>query len=197
MLRNGTMPGYNSSFSTIVHVGHSFGSAQTYALVDMYPGISDGIVLTGFSMNASFVGLFQAGGDFVLANLNQPFRFGNVSQEMVASILNMYGLTDYVAGVEIGYRTPYADGYLTNTNINANQFLFLLPGYFDAMLGLLGENTKQPVTLGELLTLGSAPMMNSFAGPVLIVTGCKSTCLFSTFSPEPQILKREPLTYST
>ena len=185
MLRNGTMPGYNSSFSTVVHVGHSFGSAQTYALVDMYPGISDGIVLTGFSMNASFVGYFETGGNFVLANLNQPFRFGNISQEMVASVLNMYGLTDYVAGTEIGYRTPYADGYLTHSNINANQLLFLLPGYFDAMILLLGENTKQPVTVGELLTLGSAPMMNSYAGPVLVVTGCKSMNLFSFSSAFP------------
>ena len=173
MLRNGTMPCYNSSFSIVVHVGHSFGSAQTYSLVNMYPDISDGIVLTGFSMNASFVGYFQAGADFVQANLNQPFRFGNVSQEMVDSVLNMYGLTDYVAGTELAPRTPYVDGYLTNTNINAAQFLFLLPGYFDAMLGLLGENTKQPVTVGELLTLGSLPIVNAYAGPVYVVTGCK------------------------
>lgn len=36
-------------FEKIVHVGHSFGSIQTYALTAKYPNISDGIALTGFS----------------------------------------------------------------------------------------------------------------------------------------------------
>ena len=61
MLRNGTFPGFNQTFSKVVHVGHSFGSAQTYALASMYPNITDGIVLTGFSMNGSFVSSFAAG----------------------------------------------------------------------------------------------------------------------------------------
>jgi pimeloyl-ACP methyl ester carboxylesterase len=74
MLRNGTFPGVNHTFSKVVHVGHSFGSAQTYALVSMYPNITDGIVLTGFSMNESFVNPFIAGGNFQQADRNQPLR---------------------------------------------------------------------------------------------------------------------------
>lgn len=171
----------------------------------MYPEISDGIVLTGFSTNGSFVGLFGAGGDFVQANLNQPFRFGNltaasvesiidlsgvmvnsppypnVSVTAVESVLNAYGLTDYVAGLLTpGPKVPYVNGYLTNKDIDANQYLFFLPGFFDPGALLAGENTKQPVTVGELLTLGSIPMANEFAGPVLIITGCK--LFFYTFS---------------
>ena len=171
---------------------HSFGSMLTYALVNMYPTISDGIVLTGFSTNASFVGYFAAGSNFEQANLNQPFRLGNVSLSSVESILNMYNLnlgnvslssvesilnmyslTDFVAGLSSSQRLNYPAGYLTNANIGANQYLFFLPGFFDPGLLLVGENTKQPVTVGELLTLSSLPMTNAYAGPVLIITGCK------------------------
>lgn len=139
----------------------------------MYPTISDGIVLTGFSMNASFVGFFGAGSNFEQAYLNQPFRLGNVSSTTVESVLNMYSLTDYVAGLSISPGLDYPAGYLTNANIGANQYLFFLPGFFDPGILLVGENTKQPVTVGELLTLTSAPPTNAFAGPVLIITGCK------------------------
>ena len=148
----------------------------------MYPTISDGIVLTGFSMNSSFVGFFAAGSNFEQAYLNQPFRFGNTSVSVVESVLNMYSLTDYVAGLSPSPSLNYPAGYLTNANIGANQYLFFLPGFFDPGVLLVGENTKQPVTVGELLTLSSAPMMNAFAGPVLIVTGCK-------FSPSTPYLK--------
>jgi pimeloyl-ACP methyl ester carboxylesterase len=60
MLRNGTFPAANRTFNKVVHVGHSFGSAQTYALANLYPNLTDGIVLTGFSMNGSFVNSFAA-----------------------------------------------------------------------------------------------------------------------------------------
>ena len=157
----------------------------------MYPTISDGIALTGFSMNASFAGYFGAGANFEQAYLNQPFRFGNLSSTaveailsmyfgnsssaMIESVLNMYSLTDYVAGLSPSPspRVEYVPGYLTNANIGANQYLFALPGFFDPGLLLAGENTKQPVTVGELLTLTSAPMKNAYAGPVLVITGCK------------------------
>ena len=153
---------------------HSFGSAQTYALVNAYPTISDGIVLTGFSTNASFFGYFAAGGAFVQANLNQPFRFGNLSASTAETVLNMYSLTNLVAGVALSPGLDYPGGYLTNTDASSNQYLFLLPGYFDPMLLLYAEETKQPVTPGELLTIGSLPPVNEFAGPVLVIAGCES-----------------------
>ena len=173
MLRNGTLPGVPHAFQKIVHVGHSFGSAQSYALVNLYPDISDGVVLTGFSMNGSFVGLFASGGNFVLANKNQPFRFGGIDYTAAESLLNIYALTDYVAGLQIVDPVPYVNGYMTNANIDAQQYLFLLPGYFDQGLAQFGENGKQPVTQGELLTLGALTPTNNYAGPVMVFTGCK------------------------
>lgn len=130
--------------------------------------------MTGFSTNSSFVGNFAAGGAFVQANLNQPFRFGNVSASTIETVLNIYGLTNLVAGAGVSPGLDYPNGYLTNTDVSSNQFLFFLPGYFDPMLLLYSEETKQPVTLGELLTQGSLPTANAYAGPVLVITGCES-----------------------
>jgi len=191
-IRNGSMPHVNQTYEKIVHVGHSFGSAQTYALVAAYPTISDGIVLTGFSMNASFVGYFAAGADFQLANLNQPFRFGSsATAGAIASGLNYltqnYALTDYVAGLNlgsvVGQALNYANGYIVNSNANSQQYLFFLPGAFDTGILYWAESTKQPVTQGELFTLGSLPMLNAYKGPVLVITGendlpyCGGNCL--------------------
>lgn len=60
MQGNGTFPGVNQTFNKIAHVGHSFGSAQTYSLANIYHDLTYGIVLTGFSMNSSFVAYFAA-----------------------------------------------------------------------------------------------------------------------------------------
>ncbi|CRK45030.1 hypothetical protein BN1723_006400 [Verticillium longisporum] len=61
-------------FDKIVHVGHSFGSVQTYGLTvdDKDACLSDGIVLTGFSQNGTFLPYFLLGGNFVQANSLPP-----------------------------------------------------------------------------------------------------------------------------
>ena len=174
MLRDGTFPGVKKAFSKVVHVGHSFGSVQTYNLVNMYPDISDGIALTGFSTNSSFAGFFLAGGNFVQASQNQPLRFGNIGGTQVQSLLAGTPIAEYLAGIDLATIPKGQDlpnGYVITSNIEANKLLFLTPGAFDPMLLTFAENTKQPVTLGELLTLGSVPMVNNFAGPVIVVTG--------------------------
>lgn len=186
MLRQGTLPEVQHAFDKVIHVGHSFGSAQTYALVDMYPDISDGIVLTGFSMNSSFVGYFTAGNDLQQAYLNQPTRFGNSSSmSNIQQVLQDLALSDYFAypnsASNLGLNYPA--GYLVNSNVNALQYLFLKPGFFDTEIAYYGEQGKQPVTVGEVLTLGSAPMMNAYKGPVMVITGdsdlpyCGGDCL--------------------
>ena len=176
MLREGTFPGVNRSFEKVVHVGHSFGSAQTYALVNMYPNISDGIILTGFSYNTSFLGLFALGANFMQANINQPFRFGNITIQQVQQMIADTPLLNYVAGLEMATLPPsqnLPDGYLIANNAQAIQSLFFYPNYFDTNLLPLADETKQPVTIGELLTLPSLPMMNAFKGPVMVLTGGK------------------------
>ena len=143
-------------------------------------------------MNSSFTPFFLIGSNFVQANLNQPLRFGNVSDSIaqavektlkepvtalhnssVQDVLDEYDLLDYFSGFQPEERVEYAPGYLTNSNTGANQYLFFLTGHHDPQIIPFAESTKQPVTPGEILTLGSGPPMNAFQGPVLVLTGCE------------------------
>lgn len=191
MLRNGTFPGVNTTFNKIVHVGHSFGSAQTYSLANLYPELTDGIILTGFSMNSSFVPFFAAGNNFQQANKNQPLRFSNITGTQVEALLSMYAspVADFIAPIDLtAVPTPQnlPNGYLITSNVEANKYLFFKPQYYDPAILTVAEQTKQPVTLGELLTLGSLVMNNSYAGPVMVISGGMSslsvlpirTCVF-------------------
>lgn len=153
MLRAGSIPGVIKSFNKVVHVGHSFGSEHTYALTAMYPTISDGIALTGFSQNGSFVPFFELGGNFIQANT-------------VAAL------------------SAYPDGYLAAGDPSGVQTNFFSPGMFDAAVLALAYSTGEPVTVGELLTIGGETgSVNYFAGPTIIVTGardipyCGGNCL--------------------
>ncbi|KAJ5766005.1 uncharacterized protein N7511_003621 [Penicillium nucicola] len=129
--------------SKIVHVGHSFGSAQTYGLTAKYPDLSDGIILTGFSMNASFMGMFISGANFQQARLDK------------------------------GRESDYTAGYFTSGDISNNMYLYFAPGNFDTDLLAYAEATKQPSTIGEILTVASMAPLNQFAGPVYIINGDK------------------------
>lgn len=143
-LRGGKIPGVGCSFNKVVHVGHSFGSIQSYSLAVLHPEVTDGLVLTGFSQANQFVPYFGLGGNFVLA-------------KGVAQFSN------------------YPDGYLAAGDVSAVHTNFFSPGSFEPELLQLGFSSGQPVTVGELLTIGaqtSAP--NPLTGPVLIITGGKS-----------------------
>ncbi|KAI9046586.1 hypothetical protein LZ554_009330 [Drepanopeziza brunnea f. sp. 'monogermtubi'] len=188
MLRDGSFPGVNQKFSKVVHVGHSFGAAQTYTLANLYPELTDGIVLTGFTTDSSYIGLFVAGGNFQLANKNQPLRFGDITGAQADMFVSMYAeaLLGYITPVDLTsvpepQRLP--NGYLVSSNAEANKYLFLKPHYYDPAILALAERTKQPVTLGELLTIGSLVPKNSYTGPVLAISGdsdlpfCGSDCL--------------------
>ena len=180
MLRSGTFPGINKSFEKVVHVGHSFGSVQTYALANMYPTVTDGIILTGFSSNTSYFGLFSLGSNFVQANTNQPLRFGNITIPHVAMLLGSTPLLNYLAGLEMASIPPsqnLPDGYLIASNAQAIQVVYFYPGYFDTSLLPLVDETKQPVTIGELLSLPNLPVVNVFKGPVLVLTGSRCTVI--------------------
>lgn len=150
--------------------------------------MTNGIVLTGFSMNSSFVPFFAAGANFVQANENQPLRFGSVNGTVVQNYLATYAgpLFDYLAPVDLTTLAApqnLSNGYLVSSDAEANKYLFLKPHYFSPGILTLAEKTKQPVTPGELLTLGSLTMANNFAGPVLVITGsndlpyCGGDCL--------------------
>ncbi|TKA77437.1 hypothetical protein B0A49_02329 [Cryomyces minteri] len=239
MLRNGTFPTVAHKFQKVVHVGHSFGSAQTNMLVTLHPQASDGIVLTGWSINGTWLGQTLADWNLHLARLNQPLRFGNVSlaakrgqngqnkykgqngqnghrnedgsvngyvsnSDLIQTIENALGLlgveasasdiwqeiaTTEVGDIINGWNETLAPpqnlptGYLTWSDLTANIFAFLYPGFFEDAISLFAEKTKQPVTLGEILTLAGPIAPNKFAGPVQVVTGrqdqiyCGGDCL--------------------
>ncbi|ESZ94963.1 hypothetical protein SBOR_4646 [Sclerotinia borealis F-4128] len=190
MLRNGTFPSApGKAYKRVVHIGHSFGSAQTYALANLHPNLTDGIVLTGFSMNSSFVPYFAAGGNFQQAQENQPARFANLSSFNGAANVTAYTSAHVSANVSsngtlsLQGSNPVPAGYLVSSDAAANKYLFLKPKFYDPSILTYSEETKQTVTQGELLTLGSLTAINNFAGPVMVIDGdsdlpyCGSDCL--------------------
>jgi len=204
-LRDGSISEIGASYKKVIHVGHSFGSVQSYWLSALYPDNTDGVVLTGFSVATQFLAYIVAGWNLHSARLNQPLRLGNASNEGVRKLASQYNLDkDLVpglqrilaaAGVDLtsddiwnavattevldlitGYNKTtfqydYPSGYFVSSDLTALQYAFLYPGKYDIGIALAGETTKQPVTAGELLTIGSSPKSSPFTGPVLVITG--------------------------
>ncbi|KAK3117589.1 hypothetical protein LTR53_000914 [Teratosphaeriaceae sp. CCFEE 6253] len=154
----------------VLHVGHSYGSILSHALVAAAPALSDGIVLTGYSTSAAFQGEFLINTGFHLARENQPERFGNCST-----------------------------GSLTWPDELANQFSFLTYPYFDPAVLAYTEAHKYPFSLGEILT-GSVMSFNAsaFTGPVLMISGdtdlifCGSDCVGILEQAAPLFAAAEP-----
>ncbi|CAO2657140.1 Nn.00g032660.m01.CDS01 [Neocucurbitaria sp. VM-36] len=65
----------------------------------------------------------------------------------------------------------YPSGYFASSDLTSLQYAFLFPGNYDVGLAVMGEQTKQPVTAGELLTIGNAPKVSPFTGPAFVITG--------------------------
>ncbi|CAF9906546.1 MAG: hypothetical protein GOMPHAMPRED_004777 [Gomphillus americanus] len=199
LLRTGSFPGVNHTFTTVLHAGHSFGSELTYALVNTYPDASNGIALTGFSTNSSFMSQFTQAANFANANVNQPLRFGNYTLADIQSLLFKditNPLFNYIAGItSLPPSQNLPNGYLVASNAAAIQALFFAPPFFD-YTGLLplAEETKQAATIGELLTTATLAPTNSFTGPVLVITGdqdtpfCGGNCLATGDPMVPSVI---------
>jgi pimeloyl-ACP methyl ester carboxylesterase len=234
MLRMGTLPTVKHAFNgsgTIVNVGHSFGSQQSYALAAMYPNITDALILTGFSFNGSGLLATAVGLNAKIARYNQPLRFGGGMN--AAAAINNLAITakgrrssvsnersidalsaicqesdDYlnilrsseICNLIAGYKMEpapipqdYPTGYLSWSDAQNNQFNFFYPPGADKNLIYYSEENKQPFTVGELLTLGGAPVVSPFTGPVQVVTGrqdsiyCSGDCLATGNPAMPNI----------
>jgi pimeloyl-ACP methyl ester carboxylesterase len=204
-LRKGEVPEIGHAYQKVVHVGHSFGSVQSYWLSALYPENTDGVILTGYSGVGMFLPYIVTGWNLHSARLNQPLRLGNASNEGVMKLAQQYGVSesivpaftkflnsadvglseqevgDIINTTEVldlitGYNKPtfkynYPSGYMVSSDLTSLAYAFLYPGNYDVDFAIQGEQTKQPVTTGELLTIGSAPMMSPFTGPVLVITG--------------------------
>lgn len=152
-------------FAKKVHVGHSFGSAMTYALASMYPNITDAIVLTGFSQAPSYMALFALGANFAPVAVNPTLA------------------------------AQYVTGYIAPKDAIGVHIDFFAPGDFsDEMLADATKN-GQPAALGELLTVGDgAAKPSNFTGAVQIITGehdvpfCGGNCNKVMMGDAPDIL---------
>lgn len=106
----------------------------------------------------------------------------------LTAILNKIGIdvdTDevwnYIGSTEVnnlinGYNQTvfqynYPSGYFSHSDLTSLQYAFLFPGMYDVGFALEAEKTKQPVTPGEILTIGNAPKVSMFTGPVFVITG--------------------------
>ncbi|KAI1763624.1 Alpha/beta hydrolase family-domain-containing protein [Hypoxylon sp. FL1150] len=158
---SGSVPGIEDTYEKVVHVGHSFGSIQSYALTAAYPELSDGVALTGFSL---------ALGDYV-----PDFLLG-------ANFVEARGASPALAA--------YPEGYLASGDKSAVQTNFFAPGDFDPAVLDAAYATGQPVTVGELMTIGTAASgRNSYGGPVLVITGDRDIpfCGGNCSTSEPSI----------
>lgn len=140
-VKRGKLCGGKHRHSKMVHVGHSFGSAITLGMTSANPGLSNGIVLTGFSQVGNFLAQFLLGANFI-------------------SVKGVKHLAD-----------KYTEGYLAAKSTVGLQTNFFAPHEFDPQVFEISALTSQPAAIGELLTLGSTPTKSKFNGPVLIVTG--------------------------
>ncbi|KAF4972973.1 hypothetical protein FZEAL_9458 [Fusarium zealandicum] len=139
--RQGSLPCVTAKYSKTVHIGHSFGSVMTYALANMWPDLSDAVVLTGFAHVNAYLPLFAVSNNFI-------------------------PITDSPLAAQ------YPAGYMATASTVSVHINFFAEGDFDPQLLELAYQTGQPVTPGELLTIGGPAMENSsYTGPVLIVTG--------------------------
>lgn len=69
------------------------------------------------------------------------------------------------------FQYNYPSGYFSHSDLTSLQYAFLFPGMYDVGFALEAEKTKQPVTPGEILTIGNAPKVSMFTGPVFVITG--------------------------
>ncbi|KAI1076769.1 Alpha/Beta hydrolase protein [Whalleya microplaca] len=158
-LRDAQVPGIAARFDKIVHVGHSFGSIQTYGLTAADPGASDGIALTGFSQRSEFVPYFELGGDFVMAN----------GVPSLVTYPHGYLASGSISAVQTNF---FAPGQFDPDILDV--------AYTTGKPVTVGEL----LTLGA-----PASAVNPFEGPVLVITGerdvpfCGGNCLAS----EPSI----------
>jgi len=109
-----------------------------------------------------------------------------------------YGVGDLLAGLSTipEPSSQYSNnGYLTWASSTNNQFVFLLPGHFDPAILHFAESTKQPCTIGELLSMLGLPMTGApdFKGPVLVLTGdealvfCAGNCSYTGTTGLPSV----------
>lgn len=165
-LRSGLIPGVcEAGFAKVVHVGHSFGSIESYSLAVLHPEVTDGLVLTGFSQASQFIPYFGLGGNFVQAN-------GNAA---LASYADGYLAAGDVSAVQTNFFAPG----------DFDPALLEL-GYTTGQPVTVGE---------LLTVAAQTTVTNPLTGPVLIITGgrdlpfCGGDCTITGEAGVPNFLE--------
>ncbi|CAD0086325.1 unnamed protein product [Aureobasidium vineae] len=155
----------NTNFTTVIGVGHSFGSAITQSVTANHPSTFDAAILTGFSTNQSAIAPFLTALNLQIASQNQPYRFANLN-----------------------------NGYLVDYSAVSNQYGFFRAPMFDPLILAAAEAAKGSVTFGELFTQAAiAGVASNFTGPVAIVNGdadlpfCYGNCSYPMNKAEAAI----------
>ncbi|KIW13889.1 hypothetical protein PV08_06670 [Exophiala spinifera] len=130
------------AFTSVVAVGHSFGSIQLTGITSTYPHDVDALVLTGFTADPSGMPFAFAGWSLTPASISDPVLFGNLS-----------------------------GGYTTSASIEADQFFFFRAPSFDQAVLNLARRARQTLAVGELLGIPALGVSSSFTGPVDFVIG--------------------------
>lgn len=134
----------------VVHTGHSWGSLLSNGVATFTPGLSDGIVLTGYSNLAQYMAMFVISTTYHIAAYTVPERFHG-----------------------------YSTGYLTWGDEYYNQYSFFKYPDFNEGVLKQAEATKQPFTIGEFISGGNTVRPAAdFDKPVLVCCPLFSHHLF-------------------
>jgi len=127
----------------IVHVGHSFGSYISNALIATAPHLSDAAILTGIAYAGLGSGTFVEAFALRIARLQAPGKWPGRDNE-----------------------------YLTWADTAANVAAFFIGGIYDEEILWYTEDVKQPIAAAELISIGSEqilPMRSlNFTKPVMV-----------------------------
>ncbi|KAK6957661.1 hypothetical protein Daesc_000448 [Daldinia eschscholtzii] len=143
-LRRGAVPGVDSRHDKIVHVGHSYGSAQTYALAAAAHSdepVSDALALTGFTLGlGTYVNNFLFGANFVLAD-REAYGPGYITAGDVSAVQSNFFAPDnfdpeileeaYKTGAPTAVGELLTIGALTATNNSYSGPVFVITGEND------------------------------------------------------------------
>ncbi|MCJ1326009.1 hypothetical protein MMC10_002672 [Thelotrema lepadinum] len=159
------------TFDKIIHVGHSFGSFLTDALLIKYPNLTDAAVITGFILNSQLANMTITSADVTYAAENDPISFSDRGS---------------------GYIVPATASALQATFFSTRANSTTGIGGFEPKLLEHAFETRQPLTVGEWISGGplnlGAPAPN-FTGPVQFVVAeydflvCRGDCK-GTFSED-------------
>ncbi|KAE9366363.1 hypothetical protein N431DRAFT_472908 [Stipitochalara longipes BDJ] len=147
LLRSGKYTGdINGKPSKIAHVGHSFGSFISNALIATTPHLSDAAILTGIGYADLASGTFVEAFALRIATLQAPGKWPGRDNE-----------------------------YLTWADTAANVATFFIGGSYDEEVLWYTEDVKQPMAAVEIITIGSdliLPMKApGFTNPVMVLSG--------------------------